>query len=199
MAPEFEAKIKIARHQLGSALQMFIYDQDPISVHCLACGGGELVEQVAIKIAVEPLRTHIFESVPNMDIRRYRQLRNQFWNAFKHLTDRRDIIREDMDLISSFKDEQNDAALFCGWYDYMSIKGTLPIAAQVFQIWFFSLNEDKLSTNVDPTPYRDFFDKIRSADRKEQKRQLRRAVEKYQKAKTLLDDKKTENFLVLRL
>jgi hypothetical protein len=40
-------KLDIARHQLGSALDLFIRDRDAVSVQCLACGGVELMEGIA--------------------------------------------------------------------------------------------------------------------------------------------------------
>jgi hypothetical protein len=39
-------KIQVARRQLGTALALFIEDLDPISVHTLACAGGEIAEQI---------------------------------------------------------------------------------------------------------------------------------------------------------
>ena len=44
-------KLNVARHQLGTALDLFIRDQDPIAVQCLACGGGELIEAIATTVA----------------------------------------------------------------------------------------------------------------------------------------------------
>jgi hypothetical protein len=40
-------KIQVARSQLVTALDLFTRDKDPISVHCLACGGGEVIEGLA--------------------------------------------------------------------------------------------------------------------------------------------------------
>ena len=34
-------KIDVARAQLLTALDMLVSDKDPISIQCLACGGGE--------------------------------------------------------------------------------------------------------------------------------------------------------------
>jgi hypothetical protein len=40
-------KLNVARHQLGTALDLFIRDRDPIAVQCLACGGVELIDSIA--------------------------------------------------------------------------------------------------------------------------------------------------------
>ena len=40
-------KIVVARAQLVTALDLFVRDKDPISIQCLACGGGEIIEALA--------------------------------------------------------------------------------------------------------------------------------------------------------
>jgi hypothetical protein len=40
-------KREIARRQLGTALDLHLGGRDPVSVHCLACGGCEIAEQLA--------------------------------------------------------------------------------------------------------------------------------------------------------
>jgi hypothetical protein len=57
-------KLDVARHQLGTALDLFIRDRDPIAVQCLECGGSELIEAIAKTNNVRPFSTHILETVP---------------------------------------------------------------------------------------------------------------------------------------
>ena len=40
-------KLGIARHQLGTALDLFLRGRDSVSIQCLACGGAELIEAIA--------------------------------------------------------------------------------------------------------------------------------------------------------
>lgn len=47
-------KNEVARRQLGTALALFIEDFDPVSVHTLACAGGEVAEHLARKAGAEP-------------------------------------------------------------------------------------------------------------------------------------------------
>ena len=42
-------KIECARRQLGTALDLYLRDLDPVSVHCLANGGCELIQFHAAK------------------------------------------------------------------------------------------------------------------------------------------------------
>lgn len=79
-------KIEIARRQLGTALALYLQDQDPVSVHCLAGGGCELIEYFAEKTGAKPLTSHLKNVNPGIDIKEIRRLQRQYWYAFKHAT-----------------------------------------------------------------------------------------------------------------
>lgn len=190
--PEPLTKLSVARAQLVTALDLFVRDKDPISIHCLACGGGEVIEGLAELHDHEIFATHILKSQPEIDRKKIRALRNQYWNAFKHFSDRKGLQREDEELLNGFDDRQNDIALFIGWFDYLSLRKKLPVAAQVFQAWWFALNEDKIEPGSDLTAFRLAFPDITKVDRPEQKRRLRRVIEKYRKDEKLLADTATE-------
>jgi hypothetical protein len=49
-----QLKIESARRQLGTALALYLSDHDPVSVHCLAGGGCEVIEFYAKKAGSEP-------------------------------------------------------------------------------------------------------------------------------------------------
>lgn len=185
-------KLDVARHQLGTAMDLFVKDRDPVSVQCLACGGAELIDKIAVSQNISTLSTHMLETVPDLDIAKLRKLQRQYWNAFKHMNDREGQERNDSDVLASFDDTKNDAALFVGWWDFYSVTGRLPLPVQVFQIWWYSLNEDKLSLGTDLRTIRAVFPSITSCTRLEQKRRLRRAVEKYRHDKETLNDSRTE-------
>ena len=55
-------KLDIARHQLGTALDLFIRDSDAVSFQCLACGGAELIDGIATHQSVVPLSTHMLQT-----------------------------------------------------------------------------------------------------------------------------------------
>jgi hypothetical protein len=185
-------KIVVASAQLATALDLFARDKDPISIQCLACGGGEIIEALAEAHGEEPFAMHVLETQPDMDRKAIRKLRNQYWNAFKHFSDRKGLAREDEDLFSRFDDTKNDTALFVGWWDYMTLQKRLPVSAQVFQVWWYALNEEKLSPDADLGVVRTAFPDIRQQSRAEQKRRLRRVIEKYRKNRDLLADPATE-------
>jgi hypothetical protein len=72
-------------------------------------------------------------------------VQRQYWNAFKHATERREPHEEraDDELLKRFTDENNDIALVIGWSDYHRATGKIPIEAQVQQTWYFALHPEK--------------------------------------------------------
>lgn len=186
-------KLAVARHQLGTALDLFIRDADPVSVQCLSCGGSEMIAAVAGLKSIEPFSTHILQTQPHLDIGMVRGLQRQYWNAFKHLTNRRGKVRDDSETLAAFDDTKNDSALFIGWWDYQALVKRLPIAAQVFQVWYYAMNEEKLTPGADVESIRSVFGDIARVDRAQQKRRLKLVVERYSTDPNLIADPLTEN------
>ena len=157
------------------------------SVRC-----GEVMEGLAETQGDQPFAMQILKTQPEMDRKAVRRLKNQYWNAFKHFFDMKGIPREDEELLAKFSDVNNDVALFIGWLDYMRVQKCLPISAQVFQVWWYALNEEKLSGLADVGVVRSAFPDIRQQPRAEQKRRLRRSIEKWRANRELLADPATE-------
>lgn len=162
-------------------------------MQCLACGGVELIDSIAASQNIPRFSTHILKNYPNLDISKVRKLQRQYWNAFKHMNGRDGASRDDAELLAAFNDTANDASLFVGWWDYFSVTGRLPLPVQVFQLWWFSLNEEKLAPGADFDTIRGLFPDMMQQTRTEQKRRLRRAVEKYRHDKAVLLDSRTES------
>jgi hypothetical protein len=125
------SKLLMDLAQLVTALDLFVRDKDPIAVHCLACGGGgEVIEGLAELHDHETFATHILQIQSQINRKKIRELRNQYWNAFKHFSDRAGLQRADEELLKGLGDHQNDIALFIGWWDYLSMQKKLPVTAQ---------------------------------------------------------------------
>ena len=187
-----DLKLHVARSQLGTALALFIENKDPISVHTLACAGGEVIDNLAKHRKEERFTNHILETYPDLDEGKIRGLRNKYWNAFKHFNDRQGQPREDNQIIQSFTDEVNDHSLFIGWWDYQKLTERLPLAAQAFQCWYYALYEDKVRPDFDLSKVRKVFPAITTMSRVDQKRKLRRTIEKYKSDLKIIRDPCTE-------
>ena len=101
-------------------------------------------------------------------------------------------MRDDAAILAAFDDRNNDATLFIGWRDYQAVTRKLPLPAQVFQVWWYALNEEKLAPGANAAVIRQAFPDIMKAGRKEQKRRLRRAIEKYRNDPLVMNDPHTE-------
>lgn len=186
-------KIASARRQLGTALSLYLQDLDPVSVHCLAGGGCELIEYYVKKAGAQPFSSHILKTFPEMKISEMRRLQRQFWNAFKHATHQHSgVEREDDLLLKRFTDEQNDHVLFIGWYDYASATNKMPIEAQVHQAWYLALYPEKLADRSDESALETTFPDLRGKSRKEQKRMLNEVIIEARSDRTVMDDPATE-------
>ncbi|MBB4041815.1 hypothetical protein GGR34_003496 [Microvirga flocculans] len=188
-------KVESARRQLGTALALYLMDHDPVSVHCLAGGGCEVIEFYAGKSAA-PFVTQVLNENPNIDLERFRRLQRQYWTAFKHATrwvgKGKAVERDDDELLYQFTDEQNDVALFIGWSDYAKATGTMPIEAQVQQAWWIAKNLEKLHPNHSKARYEGLFPNIKSLPRADQKRLLREKIEWARSVPEVMSDPKTE-------
>jgi hypothetical protein len=186
-------KIESARRQLGTALALYLQDLGPVSVHCLAGGGCELIEFYAKKAGAEPFSSHILKARPDVDIKKLRRLQRQYWNAFKHAQHGfSGQERDDDELLSRFRDEQNDVVLFIGWHDYALATKTMPVEAQVQQAWYMALHPEKLDLRYPAKPYQQLFPDLRDKPRTDQKRMLNEAIARARLDTAVMNDARTD-------
>jgi len=185
-------KIESARRQLGAALSLYLANNDPVSVNCLATGGCEMIEYFAEKGGGKPFTSHILKTFPDIKINEIRKLQRQFWNAFKHPLDHGGRERDDDELLARFDDIQNDHALFIGWYDYLATTGTLPIEAQVHQLWYLYLYPDKVDASFPFSKYEHIFPNLRTKSRTDQKKMLNNGIAHAHSMPGIIDDPETD-------
>jgi hypothetical protein len=93
--------------------------------------------------------------------------------------------RNDEKVLSGFTDEQNDAALFIGWYDYAQATNQMPVEAQLHQAWYIALHPEKLDPKHASEPYQQWFPNLSAKSRSRQKRMLNQAIEQHARIKKL--------------
>jgi hypothetical protein len=86
----------------------------------------------------------------------------------------------------------NDHTLFVGWYDYALATGSLPIEAQVFQVWYFALYPEKLDPASDMTKHLVVFPNLTDLQRSDQKKLLRSAITEYRRDPKIMNDPRTD-------
>jgi hypothetical protein len=176
-----DLKIECARRQLGAALALCLQDHDPVSVHCLAGGGWEVIEYYAKKAGAKPFSSFIVDALPVLKAEGLRKsVLRANWTAFKHATHQHSgKERDDDKLLSRFTDVENDGVLYAGWHDYAVTVRAMPVEAALQQAWFVALHLKELE--LDPKyrePYETRFPNLRHKSRAEQKRMLNDAIAK---------------------
>jgi hypothetical protein len=161
-------KIEIARRELGAALQLFLDDKCPVSVHVLASAGAEVVEGLVQYRGGKPLLDMVLVANPEYTKRDANDALRKFANAFKHLSKKDGKLRDDAAIIEKFNDEENVAILFKGWLDYGNVEKRLPIEAQLFQLWVLA-RMGLLKGKIEP------FNQVKTLPYKEAKALLRAA------------------------
>ncbi len=181
-------KLEVARRQLGTALQLFLDDQDPVSVHVLASGAIEICTALVKASGQRSFKDIAIHANPVLTERLYNEISTQYWNSFKHYGRRDGLPRDDSDLFALFSDEANDFHLFIGWHDYGMVKGQMPIEAQCFTAWFFALKKpDEIPGLVER-----YFPDIHTMPRRDQKRLLQRRINKCKRDREVMDDHRRE-------
>ena len=165
-----------------------------MSVHCLANGGCELIEYYAKKAGGEPFTSHIMETHLDLknDLKRLRpsaQVLDRL--QARHAPTQRPRTRRRRSA-GHFYDEKNDHALFIGWYDYALATQTMPIEAQIHQVWYLALQPMKLNDKHSPEPYEAMFPDLRSKHRAEQKQMLNAVIERTRANKEIMSDPRTD-------
>jgi len=186
-------KPEVARRQLGTALDMFLRDQDPVSVHSLAMAGGEIAEQLASNAGAEPFVSHVLRTFPDIDLKEIRTLQRKFSNAFKHATTRDGQDRQDAEIIKSFDPRINEDVLFIGWHDMMHSGLPAPIEAQAFVVWYFAKYPEKLNPAVDISTYKQTFPNLPSFSPLQQLSRLRDVIRKAKKNGAVMQDPQTDS------
>ena len=185
-------KLEVARRQLGTALALFLDNKDPVAVHVLACGGGEIAHRLAEVAGAEPFEAHVLANFPELGKAKLAELRKKYWNALKHATTHNGKDRDDTEILGAFSDEANDDHLFWGWYDFANASGRLPIEAQAFQAWYFAKHPDKLRDGVDPVDFSRLFPGLAELERSQQKARLRRVIQRYRRCRDIIADPHTD-------
>jgi hypothetical protein len=142
-------KQEVARRQLGVALHMFLREEDPVAIHCLALGGGEIAEVLADIAGGTTVVNTLLQEQPEASLARIYSEKNKFWNAFKHGRHKNGKVREDEELLRGFDPSHNEDMLYFGWYDYARAGLPRPIEAQVFEVWLLAKHPDKISPDAD--------------------------------------------------
>lgn len=182
-------KIEAARRQLGTALDLYMRDQDPVSVHTLTGAAGEILEHYAGKIAGQSFSSRVLGISPTMTQEQWVQAKHKIRNALKHASTRSGKDRDDEDLLASFSDHDNAIHLFMAWIDYGLVTNRMPVEAQTFIVWCDAIFPHDPA--VDKS--REFFLNAIGKPLVRQKAALKRGIDRAKRIREVMADPSTEH------
>lgn len=182
-------KIEAARRQLGTALDLYIRDRDPVSVHTLAGAAGEILEHYAQKEGGVSFSSRVLGYSPDLTEKDWNDAKRQFRNALKHAATKKGAERDDEELLAAFSDADNTIHLFMAWIDYGNVAKMMPIEAQTFIVWCDAIFPSAPMV----ARSREFFTGIQSKSPSRQKAALSRGIDRVRKIRDVMRDPSTEH------
>lgn len=189
-------KLEIARRQLGTATALYLDRKDSVSVHCLAAGGWEITQQLALDQGKKIFRDYVKEDNKEMTDALYQKIKNQFWNAYKHATKQDGNPRDDSELLSHVTLRETEDRLFGGWHDYLKLTGALPLEARIYSQWYLARDINKFADDVDPQIKERFvrtYPNLPNLPPARQHQLLLRAIAKAKRSRAMLTSNQTEH------
>lgn len=188
-------KAEIARRQLGTALSLYLDNDDPVSVHVLACAGMEIAEHLSVKAGGHPFKLFRQGETPALTDAEYGSIRGHFANAFKHAMQRKGGERDDTAILADFSDVQNDDRLFIGWFDFACAGNAHPIESHVFQAWYLAMHPSRLASAEGQELLRDLdtqFPGLSALSRIEQKAKLKQIIGRAKQSRPFSSDPRVD-------
>jgi hypothetical protein len=119
-----------ARQQIDTAIELFLANQDPVSINVLTWAAVEMLRGVATARGVETFNAMLEDRIKPEYLKEWRSVLKGHYNFFRHSD------RDPERIITDFRPEATTWALFGACHDYVRIYGTRSLAMLVFQQWF---------------------------------------------------------------
>lgn len=136
--PERESltKFEVAARQLQTAIRLFFNNEDPVSVHTLACASREIFEKSSGKLTKRKALDGLATIVPALLNPNIFSILNIKRNFFKHVQD------NPFETIE-FSDTENDLHLFMASHDCVNLmRPRQPIEAEGYLLWYLMKSTD---------------------------------------------------------
>jgi hypothetical protein len=143
-------KEEAARRQIETAITLFFFEGDEVSIHVLASSAAQILSDVCKKKGIVGFRASLADNIrPEYQVRVARKLKEAY-NYFKHAD------QDTFDELQHFNPASNDILLFACCDDFAkAFVWPLPPILMVFFMWFIAANPDCLKEDF---PHRETFD-----------------------------------------
>ena len=132
-------KIEAAQRQLVTAIELFLRSGDPVSVFSLATNAWEVIDALCTNGGIDSISNETREHITTSQDLKKDLINSPYRNFFKHAD--RDPYAE----LDGFSDLENDHIIFLAVEDYIRLNKKSPVEFQVYQLWYLSMNTDKVA------------------------------------------------------
>ncbi|WP_019530413.1 hypothetical protein [Dasania marina] len=132
-------KIEAAQRQLITAIELFLRGGEPVSVYSLATNAWEVIDALCTKEGIDSLSDETRENITTGSELKKDLINSPYRNFFKHAD------RDPDSVLEGFSDLENDHIIFLSVEDYIRLNKKSPVELQVYQLWYLSINIDKVA------------------------------------------------------
>jgi hypothetical protein len=126
-------KLDAAERQIVAAVQLLFSGGDPVAVYALAAAARELTTTLCEKRGLPSLIDAMHDEHPHMERAEIIQ-----W-ATKHANFFRGVDRDADGGLEGFEDTYADDILFIAVFDFGRLRGSKPVEADAYELWFFAM------------------------------------------------------------
>lgn len=131
-------KLKVAKRQLSTAIDLYFAGRDVVSVYSLAANAWEVVDVLCRKAGVDSFSVQAREYVPYGKDLKLHYINSPYRNFFKHADN------DSEKNLDPIPDSQVEGILFLAVEDYIRLNNCSPVQLQVYQLWYLAKHPEKL-------------------------------------------------------
>jgi hypothetical protein len=182
-------KSEAAQRQLVTAIELFFREADPVSIFTLASNAWEIIDSLCDNTGVDSISNEARDHITTGHDLKYDLINSRFRNFFKHAD------RDPESVLEGFSDSENDHMIFLAVEDYIRLNSKSPVELQVYQLWYLSINADKVAHEALADILKateTMFPDIKEQDRSTRKHMALRALDDAHGDRELNDDPRVE-------
>lgn len=128
-------KLDVAEREIVAAVQLLFGGGDPIPVYALAAAAREITTTLCESRGIRSMIDAIQEDHPHMTRKQIYREASKHAAFFKHADNDPDGV------LDSFDPAEADAVLWMACFDFGRLRGSKPIEADAFELWFFAMRD----------------------------------------------------------
>lgn len=135
-------KTIVARHQLATAIDLYLAGGDLVSIYSLASNAQEILSQLCERAGIDGLSSQTSSHLPMGKSLLYDYINHPHRNFFKHAD------RDPNATVEPLRVGDVEGIIMLATEDYLALCHRAPIQLQVYQAWYLAKSPEKLNSAV---------------------------------------------------